>query len=132
MEQPKSKQVVLLNDDETILTRVMAQELSDIGLESIRTSNFAEAMETYEKHHPNLIVSDLHMPNGGALELIDWIGEKFNEQPPAIIITGVIEDSVDRSKYPSVVEVLHKPLDLEHLLHLIAKNLQGSHSKSSA
>lgn len=124
-EKPK----ILVVDDEPQIIRVMRQILSAHSYE-IRTAGDGEAgFELFNDWNPDLVVSDLQMPNVNGLELCEKI-RQFSEIP--IIILSVKDDektiveALDRGADDYVV----KPFSSNELLARVRANLRRLPQKS--
>ena len=60
---------ILIVDDEPQITRVLRRGLSTRGYEVQVAADGEEALATFDKWRPDLVVTDLSMPNMGGLEL---------------------------------------------------------------
>src|SRR5690242_11760093 len=68
---------VLIADDDTILSRRLADYVSKRGFEARVCANGSEARQHILDWKPRFVLADLMLPEGNALELIDFIkGEK--------------------------------------------------------
>ena len=77
---------LLVDDDETMLT-MLSQCVEALGFEPIIAHDGDEGFTTFEEVHPNLVVSDIHMPNRNGLLLLNDI-KSSNPNVPVILITG--------------------------------------------
>lgn len=86
---------ILVVDDDEQIRRVSEQVLSQSGYE-VRTANDGfEALALMRKALPDLIVSDLNMPNMSGFELLSVVRRRF-PQLPVIAITGEYSAIPDR------------------------------------
>lgn len=60
---------ILVVDDEPQITRVLRRSLSSRGYEVQVTEEGEEAIQTFKSWKPDLVITDLAMPNMGGLEL---------------------------------------------------------------
>ena len=78
---------ILVVDDDEQIRHVSEQVLSQCGYE-VRTANDGfEALALMRKALPDLIISDLNMPNMSGFELLSIVRRRF-PQLPVIAITG--------------------------------------------
>jgi DNA-binding NtrC family response regulator len=68
---------------------------------------------------PDIIITDINMPKMNGLDFIEAL-EKKNINIPVIITSANIleKDSFDKTKYPSIYGILHKPIDVRKLISL--------------
>ena len=135
-----SDKFVLLVDDEPLVTKslqkllvqqgitnVQIAESGDRALEMIRELK-AEKNKTFD-----LIISDIRMPGIDGIETIkkakDFISHTKGKESPVIFITGYEGDgAVERAKQIGYVDYLYKPLDINHFLTSVKKQLQCSNA----
>ena len=94
-----------------------------LGLEGYlvaTASNGQEALEAVSRTNHSLIVLDLAMPIMNGFEFLSAYDRQLRPHTPVMIVSG--ETDIQTHTLPSfVVEVLTKPVDLNHLLGLIGK-----------
>src|SRR5690606_27405628 len=87
---------------------------------------------------PDLVVTDLMMPNGSGMEVLDTV-RRFDSNIPVILVTayGSIESAVEAMKQKAA-DYLTKPFSMNQLLDKIQESLsrrlidRGSHEAPSA
>jgi two-component system response regulator YesN len=83
-----------------------------------------EGIEKYLEFRPNLIITDIEMPNMDGREFITKI-KKLNNDIPIIAITSIVNEKVKQSLMSNYhVYVLHKPIDTK-LLEILLNKLQN-------
>lgn len=109
---------LLIVDDEQDLCESIHFLFEDAGYETYMANDLASAKEILQRCQLHFVVTDLRLPDGNGLELIQWVHER---QMPTqmILISGFIElDQV----YPSHADVvLKKPVDLKDLLAVVER-----------
>jgi CheY-like chemotaxis protein len=85
---PTTKCILVLDDDETI--RHMIQATLEVeGFRVYTGRDGRGVVQTALKYKPNLIITDLMMPNGGGFELIRSLqGDPDTASIPVILISG--------------------------------------------
>lgn len=78
---------ILVVDDDEQIRQVSERILSHCGYEVRSASDGFEALVLMRKALPNLIISDLNMPNMSGFELLSIVRRRF-PQLPVIAITG--------------------------------------------
>jgi DNA-binding response OmpR family regulator len=77
----------------------------------------------------DLVLSDIRMPRGSALSILDEFGG-CGDLPPTILITAFGEPSVHaEARRLGAVEVIDKPLDREVLMAKIRRLVQSGKSR---
>ena len=79
--QPK----VLVVDDEPDLLELLELTLSRMGLETVRASSVAEAIRLLDKEPFDLCLTDMRLPDGEGLRVIEHINSKGLDIPIAVI-----------------------------------------------
>lgn len=77
---------------------------------------------------PDLIITDLHMPNIDGWELLAHLSASYlYKDIPAIVITGALESVPDDfvGKYNNVHAVIQKPFDPANLLQQVGEIING-------
>ena len=77
---------VLIVDDSAIMRERLKAILSDITeLENIsQATDVLEAIRTFEKLHPEVVILDIRMPGGSGIDVLREI--KKGNQPPLVIV----------------------------------------------
>ena len=68
-------------DDETVRAKVLAQILKVSGYEAGLAEDGFEALVSIDERQPDLIISDLRMPNMSGFELLSVVRRRFPEIP---------------------------------------------------
>jgi CheY-like chemotaxis protein len=110
------KYKVLLAEDELAINRLLRRYLEMLGFEVVAATNGREAFDLYGSEHPDLLLSDINMPEMSGLELLSRI-RATGQALPAILVSGMgdPEPKAQRRDY----RFLAKPVSLESLRHEI-------------
>ena len=81
---------ILVADDDEQIRRISAQVLSHCGYEVLTAEDGFEALALMRKAQPDVIISDLKMPNMSGFEFLSIVRRRF-PQIPVIVITGEFE-----------------------------------------
>lgn len=113
-----NKQVLLLEDDEA-LSRLICDELDAQNWQITVHHELASAQKWLTKNHPVLIVTDLRLPDGNGMSLVEQVVADWPEaeRPALIVITafGSVRQAV-AALQAGADDFLTKPLDLDHFL----------------
>ncbi len=118
---------VLVVEDDLLSLQMLSDLLEESVSEVYRARNGQEALEVFEKHRPDVITSDIHMPNMNGIELLKAIRQR-DAKIPFLLITA----SEDVLELPEAIAYnitlfLLKPLRVDTLLDKlqeIAENKQ--------
>ncbi len=107
----KHKQRILVVDDEPAMREVLEVRLPPWGFDVSLASNGEEARDLAETMDPDLVISDVVLPDVTGLELLRWL-KSGNTHRPVILMTayGSIDVAVDAMK-EGAQDFLTKPLD---------------------
>ena len=118
--QPK----VLVIDDEPDLLELLELTLSRMGLDTSRAENVAEAIRLLDKEPFDLCLTDMRLPDGEGLRVVEHINQKGLDVPVAVITAfGSAENAVAALK-AGAFDYLAKPVALEQLRALVKQALK--------
>ncbi len=121
---------VLIADDEPYVTRVLKLVLQKEGYDVTVVRNGKEALDSYVKQTPDILVTDVKMPHMGGRELVKTIrGLEDSINIPVVVMTSTLE-SENRDWLHDVgnVSFLGKPVSPRDLLKVV--NNHFLHSKT--
>lgn len=125
------KQRILIVDDERQITRVLSRGLGTKGYDVHVAADGEAAMQTFSDWQPDLIVTDLSMPNMNGLELCRSL-RAFSDVP--IIVLSVKGD--ERTKVEALDagadDYVTKPFGIDELLARIRANLRRAPASPEA
>jgi two-component system nitrogen regulation response regulator GlnG len=123
--------VWIVDDDETIRF-VLKRALSRAGHKVELFSTVAAVCQALEQTTPNVIVTDIHLPDDDGLIVIDKLNEQ-NKGVPVIAITGYSDlDQAVAAFKQGVFDYIPKPFDLDNVLQVVARAAVGSQGGESS
>jgi len=118
--QPK----VLVVDDEPDLLELLELTLSRMGLDTSRAENVGDAIRLLDKEPFDLCLTDMRLPDGEGLRVVEHINQKGLDVPVAVITAfGSAENAVAALK-AGAFDYLAKPVALEQLRALVKQALK--------
>jgi len=120
---------ILVVDDEPEIRRLLRTWLEAERYEVFEAKDGAQAFELYKQVEPDLVITDIYMPNKDGLGLIRKL-RSANSRAKMIAMTG--GSSIDSSDPLVVAEMLgaeltvRKPFTDNDLLEAVARILRGS------
>ena len=125
---------VLVVDDSMSVRRAVATLLEDQGYEIVQARDGLEAVKSMESRRPDVLVTDLEMPNMNGLELTAHVRSRSElASLPVIMITSRSMDKHRRQALTSGVDVyLTKPYTDQELLQHVATALTNRIEKRAA
>src|SRR5215510_4825271 len=114
------KRKILVVDDDAGIRASLAVLLQSWGFEALQASNASEAMYLVEKQDPDIVISDVVMPETSGLELLRTLKAGDTHRPVLLITAqGSIDVAVEAMKQ-GARDFLTKPLtDLPKLKSLL-------------
>jgi len=111
----------LIVDDEPVARKVMREELESLaGVEVIgEADNGATALEYIARHHPDLVLLDLQMPEMGGFEVIRKI--RRGAHMPVIVIVTAYDKYALEAFEAGAIDYLLKPVGQVRLAEAIEK-----------
>ncbi|MBT7616218.1 MAG: response regulator [Calditrichaeota bacterium] len=110
---------VLAVDDEKLTRELLAQALELLGFETRTAENGKIALDLLKQDVPELVITDIYMPEMNGIELLKEI-RKFKENLPVILITGFdAEDARQAAKDFNANALLTKPFQIQQLKDVI-------------
>lgn len=123
--QRKANPFILVIDDEVTLLQSVAVYLEDSGFIVKCAEDGKKGLEIFRNNHPDLVLTDLHMPVLSGLEVLNTIS-KESPETPVIVISGAgeLNDAIAALRL-GAWDYVTKPIsDLQVLEHAIKKALQ--------
>ena len=115
---------ILIADDSKIARKKMTESLILSGVEHkvlAEVENGVEAFEKFQTLKPNLIITDLEMPQMGGLELIEKI-RNIDTDVSFIVISSLLNQQVRQTlKKDRFVDFVKKPIDNKILVSFLLK-----------
>ena len=120
---------VLVVDDEPDIRELLNLTLSRMGLEVDTAEDLGEARQALQAKQYNFCLTDMRLPDGNGLDLVEEISEQFPNLPTAMITAhGKVEDAVYALKM-GAFDFVSKPVDLAVLRKLVNTALKLGSSK---
>lgn len=121
----KSASTILTVEDDLVLRKGISSYLRKKGFRVLEADDGAEALKLFRTESPDLILSDLCMPNLDGLELLSVVREE-NANTPFIMLSGIgTKSDVITALRVGAWDYLVKPLeDMGFLYHAIDKALE--------
>lgn len=125
-------QSVLIVDDEPDIRELLDITLSRMGLHTHSAATLAEAKEIVSRVQPDLCLTDMRLPDGNGISLVQYIQQEFPHIPVAMITAhGSVETAISALK-AGAFDFISKPVELENLRRLISSALQLQADTSQA
>jgi two-component system response regulator PilR (NtrC family) len=109
----------LVVDDEPDICELLAITLERMGIEADTCGDVSSAKRQFGANEYQLCLTDMRMPDGNGLDLVEWMQAEGLRTPVAVITAhGNVETAVRALKL-GAFDFISKPVDLEDLRKLV-------------
>ena len=119
------KPIWILDDDKSIRW-VFEKALARTDLEFKTFSSVAEALNALNHEQPQVVVSDIRMPNGSGLDFLAEIKQKYPDIPVIIMTAYSDLESAVAAFQGGAFEYLAKPFDVDQAIDVIKRAVDES------
>jgi two-component system response regulator YesN len=115
--------LILVDDEEDVREGLLGEiSWNEHGFEVVdKAENGQEATELIERYHPDVVVTDIHMPFMNGLELAEWIRIHY-PNTKIIILTGFDEfEYAQKAIKMQIDEYVLKPFSSKELVEVLLK-----------
>ena len=115
------KKTVLIVEDNELNMKLFHDLLEAHGYATIETRSGVEAVELARKHHPDLILMDIQLPEVSGLEVIQWIkdDEKLKRIPVIAITAYAMKGDEEKIRQGGCEAYLSKPIAVVKFLETV-------------
>lgn len=118
------KKRILVVDDEPDIRELLSITLEKMGLEAITAAKLSKAKKLLESENFDLCLTDMKMPDGNGLELIEFVQSSLPQLPIAMITAyGNMDIAVEALK-KGAFDCISKPIELVRLRAVIESALK--------
>ncbi len=115
-----SKPLALVIDDEPDICELLSLTLNRMDIETCVGGDIKSAKSSLRERDFDLCLTDMRLPDGDGLDLVDWMQTHAPTVPVAVITAhGNIETAVQALKL-GAFDFISKPLDLKNLRNIVA------------
>lgn len=122
IEERKNVRILTI-EDEDLLREYVCDYLEDIGFVTLQADNGRRGLELIRSETPDLVLTDLRMPEMNGLDVLAAMQKEFPEMPVVVISgTGTLNDVVQTMKLGAWDYIL-KPIHDYSILELSVKRV---------
>ena len=114
---------VLIVDDEADLLELLELTLLRMGLEPHRAMKVGDAKKLLEERYFDLCLTDMRLPDGTGLDLVEHIGLHYPQLPVAVITAYGSTDNAVAALKAGAFDYIAKPVSLDQLRALVKSAL---------
>ncbi len=118
---------ILVADDDRTIRTVLAQALTRAGCRVRATGTASTLWRWIEEGEGDVVVTDVMMPDGDALDLLPAIKKRRPELPVIVMSAQNTVMTAIRAAEVGAYEYLPKPFDLKEVLGQVSKALNHQH-----
>jgi len=115
---------LLIVDDEDDLREVLCFQFQREGFKVLEANSGKAAFEIVKSQKVDLIITDIQMPGGNGVELLEKVRERNDETPIILFLTGFANLSVEVAFQKGAEAVFAKPFDQKVLLNAVLQALE--------
>lgn len=115
---------VLIVDDDPVVLENLSLLLTDQGHQTTLARDGREALQLMDKTVPDVVISDIQMPNLDGIDLLKAIRKQFSDLP-VVLMTGygTLETAVEALR-GQALDYLKKPIQMDDLASCL-RRLEG-------
>src|SRR5215469_10896584 len=115
---------ILVVDDEEAIREVVSTMLESKGYRCIVAHNGRAAQDCVRRHTPDLVLSDMIMPEMDGIKLLEWV-RQYDPDVPVIMVTAIHDistalEAIRRGAYDYIL----KPFEKDQLFLGVGRALQ--------
>lgn len=119
-----TKKHVLIVDDEPDIRELLDITLTRMGLSTTCAADLQSALTEVDRQQPDLCLTDMRLPDGNGLSLVETLNGSYPDIPVAVITAyGSVETAITALK-AGAFDFISKPIELDRLRNLVTTALQ--------
>ena len=115
---------ILVVDDEAHLRELLEITLIKMGLDVDSAANLEHARELLSQNNYSLILTDMRLPDGSGMELVEEVNTHYRNIPIAVITAFSSADNAVNALKAGAFDYVSKPVALDHLRKLVRSALE--------
>lgn len=119
------KPIWIIDDDKSIRW-VFEKALARTDMEFKTFASVAEALNALNREQPQVVVSDIRMPNGSGLDFLSEIKQRYPDIPVIIMTAYSDLESAVAAFQGGAFEYLAKPFDVDQAIDIIKRAVEES------
>ena len=123
---------VLIVDDEPDIRELLEITLGRMSLITESASTMASAMNLLSTRRFDLCLTDMRLPDGDGLRLVDFIQRQLGHMPVAVITAHGNTETAIRALKSGAFDFVSKPVDLQKLRDLVTAAIKLSAQQTVA
>ncbi len=122
---------VLIVDDEPDIRELLEITLGRMSLQTASAADLSSARALLDSEVFNLCLTDMRLPDGDGIGLVEHIQDNFNQIPVAVITAHGSTETAIKALKAGAFDFVSKPVDLQKLRDLVESALRLSQESES-
>lgn len=111
---------ILIVDDEELIREILSEAFTLYGANVDLADSGFDAMAKIQKNTYDMVITDIRMPNGDGIYLLESI-KKLNSPLPKLFVCSAYNDlTEDKIKDLGILKIFTKPFELGLLLNAVS------------
>lgn len=123
---------ILIVDDEPDIRELLEITLGRMSLATSSAEDLASARELLATEKFSLCLTDMRLPDGDGIELVEFIQQEYKQMPVAVITAHGTTETAIKALKSGAFDFVSKPVDLQKLRDLVNSALRLPPQKSTA
>ena len=123
---------ILVVDDEAHIRELLEITFIKMGMDVDSAENLAQAREYFAHYSYSLVLTDMRLPDGLGLELVEEVAQSGKNTPIAVITAFGSTDNAVVALKAGAFDYVSKPVALDQLRKLVNSAVQVSQIKSAS
>jgi two-component system response regulator PilR (NtrC family) len=111
---------VLIVDDEADICELIEITLMRMDIASQSALNITDAKLLLETEHFDLCLTDMRLPDGNGIELVEYVQQNYSDIPIAVITAHGNMESAVKALKAGAFDFVSKPVDIQILRNLVS------------
>lgn len=124
MPEPKKDITILIVDDDPDMRRLITFDFKKRGFKILEASGGNEAFALMKTHKVDLILTDIRMPEGDGIELLEKMHSLKSPLPPVILVSAYSELPKKEALDRGAIAVFSKPYDRKELMNKVLATIE--------
>lgn len=116
--------LTLVVDDEPDIRELLSITLKRMNIDTLCAENVGSARRLLQQHPFDLCLTDMKLPDGNGLELVEYLQSTGSTIPIAVITAHGNMDTAIKAMKAGAFDFISKPVDLPVLRQIVTKALQ--------
>jgi two-component system response regulator PilR (NtrC family) len=120
--------LALIVDDEPDIRELLELTLGRMNVDTKAVANVTDAKQLLDKHPFHMCLTDMKLPDGDGIELVEHMQTRFPDVPVAVITAHGNMKLAIKALKAGAFDFVSKPVDLQILRKLVNTALKVSHN----